>query len=219
MKLLLKSNKRIMNYSVFAHQRRILERIFRYYRFNGQEFLLDIGCGEGWFSQLLSKYAGLVLGVDIIFDQNWRKIKSRNIQFVIADACNLPFRNECLDIVFEKDALHHIKNHEKALKEIARVTRKGGTVILIEANRYNPILYFHMTLMKHHEHFTKKYVENLIASAFRKCHFTSIESHVYPIRSKIALKIIHILEDLLGKIPFFKDYLSYNISIVKNGIE
>ena len=112
--------------------------------------------------------------------------------------------------------LHHIKSHQKALKEITRVTRRGRIVIFIEANRYNPILYFHMTLMKHHEHFTRNFFESLITSAFRKCYFTSIESHVFPLKAKSILKFIHIFEDLLGKIPFFKDYLSYNIAIAKN---
>jgi len=205
-----------MNNNVFAYQWRILEKIFRYCCFNGQELLLDIGCGDGAFSQLLSKHVSWVLGVDKIPNPNWRKIKSRNIQFLVADACNLPFINECFDIAFEKDMLHHIKSHQKALKEITRVTRRGRTVIFIEANRYNPILYFHMTLMKHHEHFTRNFFESLITSAFRKCYFTSIESHVFPLKAKSILKFIRIFEDLLGKIPFFKDYLSYNIAIAKN---
>jgi ubiquinone/menaquinone biosynthesis C-methylase UbiE len=178
--------------------------------------LLDIGCGDGAFSRLLSKHVRLVLGVDIISNPNWRKIRNRNVQFLIADACNLPFINECFDKIFEKDMLHHIKNHQKALKEIARVTRREGVAIFIEANRYNPILYFHMTLMKHHEHFTKKYFETLLLTAFRKCYFMSIESHVYPIKTKYILKLIYILEDSLSKIPFLKNYLAYNIAIAKN---
>jgi ubiquinone/menaquinone biosynthesis C-methylase UbiE len=101
------------------------------------------------------------------------------------------------------------------LKEIIRVMRRNGVAIFIEANRYNPILYFHMTLMKHHEHFTKKYFETLLLTAFRKCYFMSIENHVYPIKNKFVLKLIHTLEDLLSKISFFKDNLSYNIAIAR----
>jgi len=206
-----------MNYNIFAYQQRLLGKVFKMVPLNGKETLLDIGCGDGVFTRLISKHVGLILGVDMVPSSNWKKIKVRNVQFIVADACNLPFINECFDIVFEKDALHHIKDYWKVLKEIVRVMRREGTAIFIEANRYNPILYFHMTLMKHHEHFTKKYFETLLLTAFRKCYFMSIESHVYPIKTKYILKLIYILEDSLSKIPFLKNYLAYNIAIAKNG--
>jgi ubiquinone/menaquinone biosynthesis C-methylase UbiE len=98
-----------MNDNVFAYQRRFLEKIFKCCHFNGREILLDIGCGDGAFSRLLSKYVGVVVGVDIIPDLNWREIGDRNVQFLVADGAILPFINECFDIIFEKDMLHHIK--------------------------------------------------------------------------------------------------------------
>ena len=118
-------------------------------------------------------------------------------------------------MVFEKYMLHHIKGYRKVLLEIRRVTRREGTVIIVEANRMNPILYLHMTLMKGHQHFTKQYLKTLLASTFKNVKITSIESHVYPTSSDSVLKFMRILEDLLNKAPF-KDLLSYNIVVAKN---
>jgi ubiquinone/menaquinone biosynthesis C-methylase UbiE len=201
--------------NILDYQLRILKAIFRYYCFSGREILLDIGCGDGGFTLLFSLYANLAVGVDIIAHKRWRKIRAEKIQFIVADARYLPFRNECIDIIFEKDSLHHIENHQKVVNQISQVLRIHGTAILIEANRYNPILYFHMTLMKHHEHFTKKYFENIITSTFSNYLFTSIECHVYPIKNKYILNFIHLLEDLFNRISFFKNYLSYNIAIIQ----
>jgi hypothetical protein len=73
-----------------------------------------------------------------------------------------------------------------------------------------------MTLMKGHQHFTKTYFKALLPSVLKDVKIISIEAHVYPMSNKSLLRFMHILEDLLGKIPFFKDYLSYNIAIAKN---
>jgi len=70
--------------------------------------------------------------------------------------------------------------------------------------------------MKGHQHFTKTYFKALLASVLKDVKITSIEAHVYPTSNKSLLRFMYILEDLLGKIPFFKDYLSYNIAIAKN---
>jgi ubiquinone/menaquinone biosynthesis C-methylase UbiE len=201
--------------NIFIYYQRILGKILEYYNFNGHEILIDIGCGDGNFSQILSKFVDFVVGIDIVPNLNWKKIKEYNIQFVVADARKLPFINESFDISIEKDALHHIKDHHTALKEIIRILKKNGLAIFIEANRYNPILYIHMTLIKHHEHFTKNYFKNLISSVFKDVSFTSIESHVYPIGNEICLKILAFLEDFITQIPFLNNILSYNIAIAK----
>jgi ubiquinone/menaquinone biosynthesis C-methylase UbiE len=204
-----------MSDNILAYQQRILERILSYHSFSGQEILLDIGSGDGTFSQCFSKHAGMIVGADINFNLNWLRIKRKNIQFLVADVCNLPFVEESFNVVFIKDVLHHVKNHRRALWEIKRVVRREGVVIIVEANRYNPILYLHMTLMKGHQHFTKEYLKNLLIPIFNKCNITSIESHVYPIKSKSFFKFIRILEGLLDKIWFFNEFLSYNIAIAK----
>ena len=48
---------------------------------------------------------------------------------VIADICNLPFRNNQYDLIFCNHVLEHIPNDLKAMTELYRVLKKGGTLI------------------------------------------------------------------------------------------
>ena len=67
--------------------------------------------------------------------------------FVAADAEQLPFPDQTFDGVFVAASFHHLPDPERGLKEMARVTKPGGLVIVaIEPNRwpytfiYRPLL-------------------------------------------------------------------------------
>jgi ubiquinone/menaquinone biosynthesis C-methylase UbiE len=175
-------------------------------------FLLDVGCGSGEDSKLLSPYVNYVVGVDIHLSYS-KLPKVANADFIVADACHLPFIDGSFGYIFEKDALHHIPNHKKGLEEMKRAAEKDGKVVVMEANRYNPVFYLHMTTMEGHQHFTQKYFKNLLCCCFKDVTFSSFESHVYPIKNKFILRLVHFVEDFLGNIPFVKVILSYNIAI------
>lgn len=174
--------------------------------------ILDVGCGNGEDCKILAAQANYIVGVDLFLGSPLPK--ASNLDFIVADACNLPFKNNFFDIVFEKDVLHHVQNHENALREMKKVAKNKGIVVTVEANRYNPIFYIHMTLMKNHQHFTKKYFEKLLTQNFSNIVFKSTESHVYP-KYGFLLKTAHKIEDLVEGIPFLKNFLSYNIAICK----
>jgi SAM-dependent methyltransferase len=48
---------------------------------------------------------------------------------VKADICALPFKNEEYDLIFCNHVLEHIPNDQKAMQELYRVLKKGGTLI------------------------------------------------------------------------------------------
>ena len=131
-----------MYFNVVDYAERILSKVN--IELNNQQKLLDVGCGDGGDAQLFSENTEEVVGIDIAPHSNWLRTKRNNVNFLIADGCNLPFPDNIFDIVFEKDVLHHIQNHKEALGEIMRVTKVGGKVIIVEANRYNPISYIYM---------------------------------------------------------------------------
>jgi len=185
--------------------------------------LLDVGCGDGLFLKILSSIyrAGFLVGLDIYFNPLWIKIKKHaalTVDFVVGDALHLPFRDEAFDIAFEKDALHHVEDPLKALKEMKRVVKCGGKTLIVEANRYNPIMYIHMTLIRGHQHFSHNKFRELVAEVFKRdvC-IVSTESHVLPFfkNSVFALRILYTLEDLLENVRLFNILLSYNIAVGK----
>ncbi len=97
-----------------------------------KEKILDLGCGNGRFSQYLENtcYAGVDFSEELI-----KQARERfpNKHFQQGDALNLPFADNTFDKVYSIAMIHQIPgkiNREKALEEIRRVTKKNGTAFL-----------------------------------------------------------------------------------------
>ena len=204
-----------MDINVLEYRNRILSKILEKISLTGRERIVDIGCGDGGDCELFLKNINEAVAIDVEFNSNWRKNKKKGIEFSVADVCNLPFRDKSFDLVFEKDVLHHVKNNVKALEEILRITKTGGYIICVEANRYNPIFYVHMTLMRGHQHFSKNFFKRVMKTYSKYVYFLAVESRVYPTKNKRLLRLIHYFEDLLESMPLVRNYLCYNIAIAK----
>jgi ubiquinone/menaquinone biosynthesis C-methylase UbiE len=98
---------------------------------------LEIGCGSGAVSRLISERYGInVTGTDI--DEDQIKIAKdlgkdiKNVTFLIADAAGLPFSDKSFDAILVINVLHHISNWMDALKEMDRVLKKSGYLLISE---------------------------------------------------------------------------------------
>jgi ubiquinone/menaquinone biosynthesis C-methylase UbiE len=180
------------------------------YRFRGDERLLDVGSGDGDVARLLRQRVGEVIAVDVEPSEQWRD--SDGISFSVADAEQLPFEDAEFDLVHSKDSLHHMDNPERALAEYIRVLKPSGTALIVEANRYNPIFFVHMTKMLGHEHFTRKRFENLVHSAFPEARYGSFEARFVP-QAERFLKLQEAVENLLERIPGYSRLVAYNFAV------
>lgn len=104
--------------------------------------ILDIGCGSGAYLEPLSKFASKVVGIDICEDyleearQNfWRK----NVSLALMSAEKLAFKEGSFDAVILIETLEHISDDEKAIKEIYRVLKLGGQLIITAPNKFFPV--------------------------------------------------------------------------------
>jgi len=177
--------------------------------------VLDVGCGDGGDCAIFADKCNEVTGIDIDPYSEWADISKANVRLLTADACHLPLPDNHFDIIFAKDTLHHIENHKKAVEEMKRVAKRGGKIFILEANRYNPILYLHMTMLKKHQHFTQPYLTKLMQDSFGDTSFLCVEAHVLPAVATSALGLFNQLEDMLEHIPLVRNYLSYNIALAK----
>ena len=102
--------------------------------------ILDIGCGTGWLSKMLSSNGYHTVGIDISdwLIKNARKSHSEKSQFIVGDGMNLPFRDGIFDLIIGIGVLHHL-NPDQALAECCRVSSKNGILLLMEPNKLNPI--------------------------------------------------------------------------------
>ena len=189
------------------------------FNFEPGKKILDVGCGDGSDMEIfINEYNLNSYGIDIYKHKNIDKL---GINFNKAGILNIPFDNEDFDYVFLHDVLHHIdeehqncEKHIRGLQELKRVCRKGGYIIILEANRYNILSYPHMVLMRRHNHFTQIYFKKILKDIFgENINFRSFEAHLYP--SKL-LKLFKIYEFFMEHIKILAAFRDYNLAIIKN---
>jgi SAM-dependent methyltransferase len=97
--------------------------------------VLDNMCGTGIFLGSLVKRYSFVVGADLSFDmlsQSDPEVRPALKGLLCADAERLPFMPESFDIVNIRGAIHHVNPVSRALKEIHRILKPGGLLILSE---------------------------------------------------------------------------------------
>jgi len=99
--------------------------------------ILDAGCGTGIFSVIFAnKGAARVLGTDIsqgsleTAGSLKKKFNLQNVEFSEEDMLQLPFEDNTFDIVWAWGTVHHTSNPFKAIDELTRVLKKGGSILL-----------------------------------------------------------------------------------------
>jgi SAM-dependent methyltransferase len=123
--------------------------------------VLDISTGtcnslyrHGWM-QLNADYTGLDLSETMLLQGQKFMIENQvPMDFVLADASQLPFVPETFDIVLNYGAINGFTNPKRALEEMARVAKKGGLVFFLDEQLYEGAsfverLYFKKVLSSH----------------------------------------------------------------------
>ena len=95
---------------------------------------LDAGCGTGSLAFALAerspalKIAGCDIAEPLLDHARSNNIYSNRITFERGDVCNLLYEDGQFDAVFSSLVLMFVPNAGRAVREMARVTRPGGTV-------------------------------------------------------------------------------------------
>jgi len=113
--------------------RRLAPKFVEFAGIKNADCVLDVGCGTGCLMSTLALNPNIrsLHGVDLsavyIAHAKHNSDDSR-IQFKVGDACALPFGDQEFDHSLSMLVLQFIPQPEKALSEMRRVTRPGGTV-------------------------------------------------------------------------------------------
>jgi SAM-dependent methyltransferase len=97
--------------------------------------VLDDGCGNGFFLEVLSRRApdAELHGIDML------ELASRRLgpsaRLARADACRLPFADASFDVVYARGLLHHLPDPAAGAREAARVLKPGGTLVTLDPHR------------------------------------------------------------------------------------
>jgi ubiquinone/menaquinone biosynthesis C-methylase UbiE len=103
--------------------------------------LLDVGCGTGLLIEEMAPHGYEVAGVDA--SPGMLEIMRERVPLpaVCADSTRLPFENDTFDTVLCVAVLHHVADHDAVattIREMTRVSKAGGRVVIIDHNPANP---------------------------------------------------------------------------------
>jgi len=107
--------------------------------------ILDIAAGTGTSSASIAKSGATVIAADFspgMIEVGRKKFgRVRNMQFVEADATNLPFADDEFDATTISFGLRNVVEPKKAIAEMFRVTKPGGRVVICEfSTPPNPVM-------------------------------------------------------------------------------
>lgn len=101
--------------------------------------VLDIACGEGYGSAIMARHARSVVGVDIAPEAVEHAVRAYghlpNITFRIGSATEIPLPDDSVDVVVSFETIEHHDRHAEMLREIRRVLRPNGVLIISSPNR------------------------------------------------------------------------------------
>ncbi len=103
-------------------------------RFGLGRDVLEVGCGTGLVLRRVREFARIAKGVDLSPGM-LQRAQARGLDVQLGSATELPFPDNQFDVTCSFKVLAHVPDIEKALSEMARVTRPGGMVL---AEFYNP---------------------------------------------------------------------------------
>jgi len=121
--------------------RRIIEEL----ELKNDEKILEVGCGNGYYLNLLNKlgFSLTLVGIDNdkLALKDAKKIIGSRIKLVLADANKLPFEEQSFNKVIISEVIEHVEDEEKVLSEIYRVLKPGGVMVLTTCNIDYPFLW------------------------------------------------------------------------------
>ncbi len=140
--------------------------------------VLEIGCGRGAGSDLILREMDPAVIHATDLDLKMIRLaktylsgeQKQRIHAYVADATALPYRDFSFDAVFDFGALHHVPDWRRALAEIARILKAGGTFYVEELypTLYQNFITKHLLVHPTHDRFQSHDFRN----ALKACGFS-----------------------------------------------
>ena len=149
------------------------------------DVVLDAGCGLGRHLRHLARMPELkIFGID---KNTWAltetaksvaampDAQSKDYLFSIADITKLPFADSSFDCVICSEVMEHIPDHEKALKELDRILKPQGTLVVSVPRFFTERICWFISWDYHNEEgghiriYTKKQLRDMLTRQGFKC--------------------------------------------------
>jgi len=215
------------SYWAFRHYDKIIRRAFNHLP-QKPRVAVEVGCGVGMATYFLSKQVHHLICIDTD-EECIQRVKGmiketgmKNVTFMKTDLDRISL-NEEVDLIVFKDVLHHMNSPVDYLKSCLP---SSNYLLIIEANRYNPFLYWICKNLEEERQFLKMNsmgnILRIVKKAGWRCENSFyIESAAYPIGFCIysdvfhEKKIIKTIIKYLGKLYYFR-IISSSIDKIEN---
>ncbi len=111
----------------------------------------DIGAGTGFITEGLIRKGLQVIVVDqsemMLSEMKKKFINVREIDYRVGEADKLPIPNETVDYSFANMYLHHVETPPKAIREMVRILKPGGKLVITDLDVHN----FEFLKEEHHD--------------------------------------------------------------------
>jgi SAM-dependent methyltransferase len=101
--------------------------------------VLDLGCGHYSYATPWRQFCRQVIGMDVtpaIRDNNWVGCR------VLGDVYHIPLPPNSVDLIIMRFVMEHLERPLAAMREVARVLRPGGKLVLLTPNRRHYVSLF-----------------------------------------------------------------------------
>lgn len=144
----LQAYHRVSRWPVFTYERHIVLKELSKIKPQGQ--LVDVGCGPGYLAaQINQKFPDVkIAGLDINeltlknAKRTWLPDLYPGLEFLTADAQQLPFPDSSLDLIVSSLSLHHWPDAQAVFQEIFRTLKPGGKVLIFDLRRDSPSYFY-----------------------------------------------------------------------------
>jgi SAM-dependent methyltransferase len=105
--------------------------------------VLDVGCGHGLIHPYLSGTSYRLTGIDVAEDAiEIAHQRNPHVDYDVYDGSRLPYADETFDVLFTICVMHHVAvdQRDTFVSEARRVLRPGGTFVVFEHNKLNPLV-------------------------------------------------------------------------------
>lgn len=187
--------------------------------------ILDVGTGSGDFIEILQDVFpnAQITGVDLDIESLHEATKKYpGVSFNEMSAENLEFADNSFDIASISMALHHLPDIQSSLKEMQRIVKSGGWIIVNElfSDNLNPAqevhkMYHHfrskidrLTGIYHQETFEKEQILHLVKSAGIQIQLSfenTLETNLIAGEGELEIKIDK-MKQHLERIKYLPDY-------------
>jgi len=194
-----------LGYFAYIKERDSIEeygrRILRILRMKGEgKKLLDVGCSLGFMLKIFGEFGGFrVFGVDLskyAIDFGRKELGLKNL--FLGDLKRAHFRDNFFDVVTCFHTIEHVAGPISLLKEMARVLKDGGTLVLATPDvnsLYRKVMGANWFSFRHREHLYF-FGEESVSSLLKKAGFRKILVLSEPIR-------VYRFSHLLGGIRYY----------------